>query len=453
MTRPTDPDVDHLGRPRVVVTGLGAVSPIGVGVKEFTRGLRGGASGTRPLDWDERDRERVKSRVAAVVPGWDPTAVLPAADVKRLPRLVPMALAAALEAARMARLPVGDDPRLDTSRRIGVVLGTGAGGIDFTLDQARSAMDPERLNAPGLAGGLSLWTITNATHGNLAGELSIRLGARGPSLCVSTGCASASDAIGLAIDRLRSPAPDAPGAMIVVGADAHVRWETIRGMELLGVITTRPCATADDAARTSRPFDASRDGFVLGEGAWALVLERSSWARRREARVLAEAAGAAATCDAHHRVRPAPDMAESARAINSALADAGLSPSDITHVHYHGTATELNDRLETAAVKLALGDEHARRVVGTSVKSMIGHPQGACGAASAVATIAAANALHHAGDPFAPPTINLDEPGEGCDLDYTPNEPRPLDPDADWTALVNCLAFGAKNSAVVLRSA
>lgn len=435
-------------REGIVVTGLGAVSPIGVGVDAFTRSLRAGVSGVsayRPSD------PRVRTRAAALCRDFVPSSVLPEAELRRVPRLIPMALAAAREALTQARMPdltdAESNPALrDHARRIGLVLGTGGGGIDFTLEQARRAHAGERP---------SLWSITNATHGNLAGELSIRLGLRGPSLCVSTGCASSSDAIGHATQTLRSDSNGAPDAMLVIGADAHVRDEVLLSMELLGVISSAPWDDSSDDPRArpssaSRPFDKTRDGFILGEGAWALVLERERPARRREARPIARILGYAATCDAHHRVRPAPDMAECARAITLALDDARLAPSDIGVVQCHGTGTRLNDELETVAIKLALGDAHAREVAASSVKSMIGHPQGASGAAGVVAAIGAmANLDHDDAGPFAPPTINLLEPDDACNLDYTPLASRPSDARA---ALINCLAFGAKNSAIVVGS-
>lgn len=405
------------------------MSPVGVGVAAFTAALRAGTDGVRPMNFEDG---RVVSSAVAACAAFDPWRVLPDAELKRLPRLVPMGLCAAREACVMASLPdfATDASKVSAARKVGLVLGTGGGGIDFTLEQAGKT---------GAGGRPSLWSLTNATHGNLAGELSIHLGLRGPSLCVSTGCASSSDAIGLAMELLRSENPSAPDAMVVVGADAHLRADVLRSMELLGVISP---------TSRSRPFDAQRDGFVLGEGAWALVLERESHAKERGAAPMARMLGYAATCDAHHRVRPAADMEESARAMSLAIQDAALTPSDIEVVHYHGTGTKLNDELETRAVKLALGEPHARRVSGTSVKSMIGHPQGACGAAAVVATIASLGNLDGGAGAFVPPTINLQDADAACDLDYTPNVARETDA---RTALVNCLAFGAKNSALVVR--
>jgi 3-oxoacyl-[acyl-carrier-protein] synthase II len=427
---------------------MGAVTPLGVGVPAFARGLRQGRSGTRLIPW--RD-PRVNSRVAATCPDFDPAAILSHADLARFPKLIPMALAAAREACAQAGLLVaGESPILNDAvidpREVAVILGTGAGGIDFTLDQADAGHNGRRI---------SLWTITNATHGNLAGELSIRLGAKGPSLCVSTGCASASDAVGMGRDLLMSSRPGAPRVVVVVGSDAHVRWETIAGMELLGVISTRGAETEDAAATASRPFCTSRDGFILGEGAWAVVLERDD-ARQRDAlgrrgRAIARVRGYGVTCDAFHRVRPDPDMTESIHAMRLAMTDAQIEPKDVGVVHYHGTATQLNDALETRAVRGALG-EHAANVPGHSVKSMIGHPQGASGLASLVSTLAGLTGAD-GGSPFLLPTINLHEPDPACDLDYTAHGSRPADPARHKIALINCLAFGAKNSALVVEVA
>lgn len=409
------------------------MAPNGVGIPAFTRGLRAGISGVQPLAFVDA---RLRCPVAATCPDFDPLAVVSRADADRLPRLVPMALAAAGEALAMAGLPVPLDAHdLEAARQTALLLGTGGGGIDFTLTQADAFHHDRRQ---------SLWTITNATHGNLAGELSIKLGLHGASLCISTGCASSSDAIGLACDLLRSDRPGSPRTVVVVGADAHVRVETLMGMEMLGVLSTRDWrASGKSPASASRPFDRDRDGFVLGEGAWAVVLRRPGGDERGS---LARVAGYGATCDAYHRVRPAPDMAESARAMGLALEDAGLQAQDVDAVQYHGTSTQVNDALETKAVRLALGS-HAPRVVGSSIKSMIGHPQGACGAAAVVAMVCGMAGLD-GGAPFMPPTINLDHADPECDLDYTPGTSVPF---TGRTALINCLAFGAKNSALVVQ--
>jgi 3-oxoacyl-[acyl-carrier-protein] synthase II len=424
-------------RTAAVLTGMGAVTPVGCGVPAFARALREGRPGVRLLEFRE---ERIKSTVGAECRDFVPSGVMGEADAARVPRLVPMALAAAQEAAAQARLPVGGGLEREAARNVGLILGTGAGGIDFTLNQADAGYHKGRRP--------SLWTITNATHGNLAGELSIALGLRGPSLCVSTGCASSSDAVGLALEQLRGDRPGTPDTWIVVGADAHVRFETLYGMELLRVISTRNWREDPEHAHTaSRPFDRTRDGFVLGEGAWVVVLERERAARRREVAPLGRVMGYGATCDAYHRVRPDPDMAESVRAMLLAVEDAGLKREEVEVIHYHGTSTQLNDAAETAAVKAAFG-EHARRLAGHSVKGAIGHPQGASGLAAMVATVAGLVASD-GGEPFLVPTINLKEADPACDLDYTPNASRATHAK---TALINCLAFGAKNSALLVRA-
>lgn len=411
------------------MVGVGAVSPIGVGVRAFTAGLRAGRSGVGLLGFSN---ELMRSSVAATCDGFDPSGVMSDADLARVPRCVPMALSACREALKMAGL---SSLSASASRRTGLVLGTGAGGIDFTLDQAQTALVDQKRP--------SLWTITNATHGNLAGELSIALGLRGPSWCVSTGCGSSSDAIGQGLMLIRSGMCD---RVVVCGADAHVRWETLVGMEMLKVISTRDWrGDAAGAATASRPFDATRDGFVLGEGAWALVLSRPGL--DDDARV-GEVMGYGVTCDAYHRVRPEPSMEESARAMREAVGDAGLAMEDIWVIQYHGTATAVNDVAETRAVRLAFG-EHAERLAGSSVKSQIGHPQGASGAAGVVATLCGLAGLD-GGDGFVSPTINLTDHGAGCDLNYTPVESQAVD--GKRIALVNCLAFGAKNSALVVRA-
>jgi 3-oxoacyl-[acyl-carrier-protein] synthase II len=229
--------------------------------------------------------------------------------------------------------------------------------------------------------------------------------------------------------------------MLCGGADAPISTGILLAFERMRVVTTRAW---DDPRQASRPFSADRDGFVLGEGAWMFVLEDREHALARGATVLAEVAGYGSTCDAYHRVQIAPDILEPVRAIELALQDAGLAKGDVGYVNLHGTSTELNDRMETAALKKCFGDERARRIPMSSTKSMIGHPQGACGAAGIAATILCMRrgAVH--------PTVNLDVPDSTCDLDYVPHRARTAQVDV---ALCNCIAFGSKNSALVLTRA
>lgn len=432
-------DPTHTGRgtsPAVLVTGLGAVSPIGIGVPSYIESLRSARSGISLLEFKH---PAMKSTVAARATDFDPSLVLDPADLRRLPRHLPMALAAAREAMTQAGLLTASAPTCSEplAEHTGLILGTGGGGIDFTLDQTNKMLQDKRA---------SLWSVTNATHGNLAGELSIRLGLRGPSLCISTGCASSSDAVGLAMDLLSSDRPGSPRAMVVVGADAHIRWETLAGMEWLGVITTRDYRDSPHASPPAcKPFDLHRDGFVLGEGAWAIVLQRPEQAPPEP---LGEMLGYGSTCDAYHRVRPNPDMRETVRAIGDAMTHAQLTPADLGAIQYHGTATKLNDHHESQAIAQALG-ACPQSIPGSSIKGAIGHPQGACGLAALVAMFGALG--HH--EPFIPPTLNLRDPDPECPLDYTPLCARAISNEvAAKPFIVNCLAFGAKNSVLIAKA-
>jgi 3-oxoacyl-[acyl-carrier-protein] synthase II len=414
-----------MDRPRVVITGIGVVSPNGIGAEAFDLACRAGRSGISRLDTFETNG--LRSTAAAVVRDFDPTQSLDAAEVRRVPRMVPMALAASHEAMRMARLRIEPED-IESQRGVGVALGTGGGGLAFVEEQYRTFFTQ---------GKGSLYSITAGTHGNLASELSIALHLRGPSHVLSTGCTSSTDALGYAAMLIRAGMVQ---AMICGGADAPVAAGILTAFEKMRVVSTRRW---DDPAKSSRPFDAQRDGFVLGEGAWMFVLENLEHAQARGATILAELAGYASTCDAYHRVQIAPDVAEPVRALELAMADAGVEKQQIDYVNLHGTSTELNDRMETAAMKKCFGDR-AGKIPMSSTKSMIGHPQGACGAAGVAATVLALRAgqLH--------PTINLDTPDPQCDLDYVPNVSRATDA---TIGLCNCIAFGSKNSAIVLRVA
>jgi 3-oxoacyl-[acyl-carrier-protein] synthase II len=411
-------------RRRVVVTGIGVVSPNGVGRENFAAACRTGRSGIRPL---QIDLTKLRSTVAGIAVDFDPTAVMTTPELRRVPRMIPMALAASSEALTQAKLDAdqfrGD---IDSARRIGVALGTGGGGLAFIEDQYRDFF---------IHGTGSLYSITAGTHGNLSSELSIAFGLRGPSHVLSTGCTSSTDAIGHAMMQIRAGIVP---MMLAGGADSPISRGILTTFERMRVISTRRW---DDPARASRPFSVDRDGFILGEGAWMFVLEDAEHAAHRGATVLAELTGYGSTCDAYHRVQIAPDVEEPVRAMKLAMADAETSPDTIDYINLHGTGTILNDRLETAAVRKCFG-EHADRIPCSSTKSMIGHAQGACGAAGLAATILSMR------DGMLHPTINLDQHDGDCDLDYVSTGPRPASID---TALCNCIAFGSKNSAIVLR--
>jgi 3-oxoacyl-[acyl-carrier-protein] synthase II len=404
---------------------MGVVSPNGIGADEFGRACTAGRSGIVRLQGI--DTTGRKSSSAAQVLDFDPLSVMEVAEVRRVPRMIPMAMAASREAMRQARLEIADDD-IETQREIGCALGTGGGGLAFVEEQYRTFF---------LEGKGSLFSITAGTHGNLSSELSIALRLRGPSHVLSTGCASSTDAIAYAAMLIRSGTVP---MMLAGGADSPVSRGILTAFEKMRVISTRRW---DDPTQASRPFSADRDGFVLGEGAWMFILEDFEHARSRGATILAEIAGYGSTCDAYHRVQIAPQTLEPVRAMELALRDAGVAKDDVGYVNLHGTSTELNDKMETAAIKKCFG-QRAAQIPMSSTKSMIGHPQGACGAAGIAATILSMRQgrLH--------PTINLINPDPECDLDYIANVARERQVEV---ALCNCIAFGSKNSAMVIKAA
>jgi 3-oxoacyl-[acyl-carrier-protein] synthase II len=412
-------------RRRVAVTGLGAVSPNGIGAEEFGRACIAGRSGVVRLQGI--DTTGLRSWAAAQVLDFDPLEAMESAELRRVPRMIPMAMAASREAMRQARLEIAEED-IEGQREIGCALGTGGGGLAFVEEQYRTFF---------LEGKGSLFSITAGTHGNLSSELSIALRLRGPSHVMSTGCASSTDAIAYAAMLIRSGTVP---MMLAGGADSPVSRGILTAFEKMRVISTRRW---DDPAQASRPFSADRDGFVLGEGAWMFVLEDFEHALSRGATILAEIAGYGSTCDAYHRVQIAPQTLEPVRAMELALKDADVAKEEVGYVNLHGTSTELNDKMETAAIKKCFG-ERAGRIPMSSTKSMIGHPQGACGAAGIAATILCLRQrrLH--------PTINLANPDPECDLDYIAEGAREA---RVKVALCNCIAFGSKNSALVIKVA
>jgi 3-oxoacyl-[acyl-carrier-protein] synthase II len=411
-------------RNRVVITGVGVVSPNGIGAENFAAACLRGISGIAAPQ--EIDTAGLRTTALAQVRGFDPTSVMDATEVRRVPRMIPMAIAASREALDAADFRLDPDD-IERQRTIGVSLGTGGGGMAFVEEQYKAWYTQ---------GKGSLFSITAGTHGNLSSEISIALHLRGPSHVLSTGCTSSTDAIGYAAMLIRSGVVP---AMLAGGADAPISPGILTTFERMRVVSTRAW---DDPAKASRPFTRDRDGFVLGEGAWMFLLEDEEHARSRGAPVLAEIAGYASTCDAFHRVQIAPDVVEPVRAIELALADAGVAKDEVGYVNAHGTSTQLNDKMETLALKKCF-NSRADRIPMSSTKSMIGHPQGACGAAGLAATVLAMRVGH------VHPTINYDTPDPQCDLDYVPNVARKVEVDV---ALCNCIAFGSKNSALIIRA-
>lgn len=420
--------------PRVVISGIGVVSPFGIGREAFWDAVRQGQSGTKLIS--TFDIEGLPSQVAASVPPVSaedlPDRDLPAAggrtrassraDPRRYSRTSLIAVLAALEAWEDAGLSIGEPSA-------GVIVGSGGGGVDVTERQYEEYFtDSWKRVTP--------YAIPVAIVGMVSSEISIALGLRGISHVLSTGCTSSTDAIGYAARMIRHGEAD---VLLTGGADACVT----RGM-MLGFARMRALSTRynDRAREASRPFERDRDGFVLGEGAWLMTVEREDRARARGAPVYATVEGYASTCDAYHRVQMDPEGVEIIAAMRQAVAQSGRSLEEIGYVNFHGTSTQLNDTIESRCVRTMFG-RHADHLAGSSTKSMIGHPQGASGA-SGVVTAALAMSRQ-----FIPPTINHHHPDPGCDLDVTPNQGRVGEPQA---ALCNCLGFGSKNSALVLGS-
>jgi len=411
---------------RVVVTGLGVVSPNGIGREKSWAATREGRSGVSVVDgFDVSD---YPTRIAGQVRDFRPESVISGRDVKHVPRVTALALAAADEALDDAGLDVRELP-LDERRRFAAVVGSGGAGMEFAESQFRQYY----LGNPKA---VSLYTIPSSTPGSISSELSMRYGLRGPSHVMTTGCTSSTDALGHGLSLIRYGRAD---RAIVGGSDATVGPGILRGFCFMKIMTT---SWNEEPERGSRPFSRDRDGFVLAEGSWMLVLESFDSALERGVRIYGEILGYGSTCEAFHRVRLEESGEEPARAMELALEDAGVPADEIDYVSLHGTSTVLNDRIETRAFKRVFGTR-ARDVPGSSLKSLIGHPQGASGAAGV------ATALLAMRDGFLPPTINHDEPDPECDLDIVANRGRPAEV---RTALCNCIGFGSKNSALVLRT-
>lgn len=411
---------------RVVITGMGALSPNGVGIDAYRESLREGRSGVTAVQ--EFDTTGIGSRIAGSIRGVDLTQAMELKNLRVVSRTVPLAVLAAREAMADAGF-LSAELDLETRRQIGVILGTGGGGIAFVEKLYGYYYKGQLEKATALA-------VPAGTPGNISSELSIQLGIRGPSHVVSTGCTSSTDAIGYAFRRIQHG--ETP-LMLTGGSDAPIAPAIMLGFDVMGIVSRN---WNEEPERASRPFSKDRDGFVLGEGSWMLMLEEREHALQRGARIYGELLGYASTCDAWHRVSLSSDLDEPVRAIELALQDAELTPVDIEYANLHGTGTPLNDRVETAAIKRGLGDR-ASQVPMSSTKSMIGHPQGACGAAGLVATVLGLDAG------FLPPTINYEEPDPECDLDYIPNESRAAK--GARVALCNCMGFGSKNSVLIVR--
>jgi 3-oxoacyl-[acyl-carrier-protein] synthase II len=416
---------------RVAITGIGVVSPYGVGRERFWTQVSRGCSATRAIT--DFDASAFTCQVAAPVPAGlsiDDAPEVPRRRPEDVPggRPDPRRYSRASLIAVLAACEAWNDAGLSRNEPgAGVIVGSGAGGIDVAERQYFEFFnDGWKRVTP--------YAIPVSIVGMISSEISIALELHGISHVISTGCTSSTDAIGYAASLIRAGEAD---ALLTGGADACVTPGMIFGFSKMRAVSTQ---YNENPAEASRPFDRRRDGFVLGEGAWMLALEREDRARARGARIYATVDGYASTCDAYHRVQMDPDGEQIVRAMRLAIERSGRALEEIGYVNYHGTSTQLNDAVESRCVRQLFGSR-ADRVPGSSTKSMIGHPQGASGAAGLVT---AALALARG---FLPPTINQREADPECDLDYIPDAGRAATPQA---ALCNCLGFGSKNSAVVL---
>src|SRR5216683_2252910 len=406
---------------RVVVTGLGAVTPVGNTADEFWSALLQGRSGVGPIT--KFDATDYPTRIAGEVKNFDPLDFVDKKEARRLDPFLQYAIASAAMAVQDAAL---DTDRIDGSR-FGVLIGSGIGGITTLLESHKVLLEkgPDRV---------SPFFIPMLIVNMASGLLSMRFGAKGPNSSVVTACATGNHAIGDATRIIQRGDAD---VMIAGGAEAIIIPLTFAGFCQMKAMSTRN----DDPGRASRPFDATRDGFVCGEGGGLVVLESLDHALARDARIYAEVVGYAMTGDAYHMTAPDPEADGAARAMALAVSDAGVEPSAVGYINAHGTSTPYNDKSETMAIKRVFG-EHARKVAVSSTKSMTGHLLGAAGGIEAIAT---AFAIHHG---ILPPTINYETPDPDCDLAYVPNQARKQDVEV---ALSNAFGFGGTNATIVLR--
>ena len=407
---------------RVVVTGIGLVTPIGSDRKSTWASLLEGQSG---IDYISLfDAEGFTSRIAAEVEGFDAAALLGRKEAKRLDRFAQFACVAALEALDDA----GIDMATEDADRVGVLIGSGVGGI-ITITEQHNILNqkgPKRVSpflVPMMLGDMA------------SGQVSMMTGAKGPNFSTVSACATGADSIGEALEMIRRGRAD---VVIAGGTEAAICEIGVAGFNSCMALSTRN----EDPQAASRPFDSGRDGFVLGEGAGVVILESVEHAEKRGATVLAELAGYGASSDSHHVTQPHPEGEGAARAMKWALGDAGLQPEDVVYINAHGTSTPMNDKFETIAMKRMFGD-HAYNLAISSTKSMTGHLLGAAGGIEAAFSVLAVN------EGAIPPTINLEDPDPDCDLNYTPNTAVKQEVEV---AMSNVFGFGGHNSSLVFKS-
>lgn len=410
-----------MNKKRVVITGIGVISPIGTGKQEYFDGLKEGRCG---VDYITRfDTEGFDTKIAAEVKDFDPTLYIDKKESRRMDRFTQFAVAASKMAVQDAGLNVNS---IDSSR-FGVCIGSGIGGMETFENQ----YDTLKEKGPGR---VSPFMIPMMISNIAAGNISIALNAKGPNTTIVTACASATNAIGEAFKTIQRGDAD---IMVTGGAEASITRLSLAGFNAMKALSTRN----DDPKTASRPFDKDRDGFVMGEGAGILIIEELEHATKRGAGIYGEIVGYGAAGDAYHITAPAPDADGAYRAMLMAVKDAGIEAREIDYINAHGTSTDLNDRLETLAIKRLLGDE-AYNVPVSSTKSMTGHLLGAAGAVEAIACLLAIN------EGIIPPTINYATPDGECDLDYVPNKAREK---KVRYALSNSLGFGGHNATIILK--
>jgi 3-oxoacyl-[acyl-carrier-protein] synthase II len=406
---------------RVVVTGVGLVSPVGIGTEDTWQAVRSGKSGIGPITaFDAKD---FACRIAGEVKGFDPFQYVEKKEVKKMGRFIQFAIAASDFAIAGASLKVD----AENEERVGVYIGSGIGGFEVIEREHKALLEhgPRRISP----------FFIVATIVNLAsGQVSIRSGAKGPNSATATACTTSAHSIG---DSFRIIQRGDADVMICGGTEACITPMGIGGFAAARSLSTRN----NEPERASRPWDKDRDGFVVGEGAGILILEELDTAKRRGARILAEIVGYGMSGDAHHVTAPSEDGDGAYRVMRNALRDAGLEPKQIDYINAHGTSTELGDRIESMAIKRCFG-EHARRVAVSSTKSMTGHLLGGAGGLEAGITVMAIR------DQVAPPTINYETPDPECDLDYVPNHARPMHIEL---ALSNSFGFGGTNGALIFK--
>jgi len=405
---------------RVVVTGMGCISPVGNNVSETWESILAGKSGAAMIT--HFDASKHKTRFAAEVKGFDPVALFGTRETRKMDRFTQFANAVALEALEQSGLKIDESNR----DRIGVVIGTGIGGISTLLEQVEVMRErgPERV---------SPFLVPMMISDSAPGMIAIRFGVRGPNMALATACASGNNVIGEALEMIRRGAAD---VMFAGASEAAIVPVAMAGLNVMTALSTRN----EDPQSASRPFDKDRDGFLMGEGAGILVLESLESAQRRGANILAEIRGYGTTDDAHHISAPAENGAGAAIAMRLALEHAELSVTDIGYINAHGTSTPLNDKSETAAIKTVFG-EQAYSIPVSSTKSMTGHLLGASGALEAVFCVLAMR------DEILPPTINYRTPDPECDLDYVPNQARKASPKH---VMSNSFGFGGHNATLIL---